>query len=123
MTRSNEPIEQLGNLIGTFKAEWLRERVFDLFTRPAYFPELETARPCVLVGGRGMGKTTVLRSLSYEGKFALSGRDVTAINDWTYYGFYYRVDPNRVTAFRGADLRPEIWPRLFSHYLNLLLCE
>lgn len=112
----------LNNLFGNFKAEWLRERVFDLFTTPSYFPQLEDARPCLLLGARGTGKTTVLRSLSYEGQFALSNRDPKKISQWPYYGFYYRVDTNRVTAFKGPELTDTLWTRLFGHYINLLLC-
>lgn len=118
----DSPQEQLSHLFGSYKAEWLREEVFDLFTKPAYFPELETPRPCMLIGGRGTGKTTVLRCLSYEGKFALSNRNPDAIQTWPYYGLYYRVNPNRVTAFRGSELPDAMWTRVFAHYFNLLVC-
>lgn len=115
-------IERLSELFGNYKAEYLREKIFDLFTTPSYFPELETARPCVLVGGRGTGKTTVLRSLSYEGRHALNKSQGSEIATWPYYGFYIRVDTNRVTAFDGPDLSQEAWVKLFAHYVNLLLC-
>lgn len=117
------PANLRSELFGNYKAEWLGARIFELFTQPAYFPELETFRPCVLVGGRGTGKTTVLRSLSYEGRFAFSGDNEEAIKQWAYYGLYYRVDTNRVTAFRGEDLTEENWSKLFAHYMNLILCE
>lgn len=116
-------VEQLSELFGSYKAEWLRERIFEFFTEPAYFPELTTARPCVLIGGRGTGKTTVLRSLSYEGRFALSSKDPNKIPEWPYYGFYYRINTNRVTAFSGPELLDTQWPKVFGHYLNLLLCS
>jgi AAA+ superfamily predicted ATPase len=76
---SSSAEEQLSDVFGSYKAEWLRERVFDYFTAPDYLPELVTARPCVLLGGRGTGKTTVLKGLSYEGQFALSGRNAKTI--------------------------------------------
>lgn len=115
------PIEQMSELFGSYKAEWLREQIFELFTEPSYFPGLTTPRPVVLIGGRGTGKTTVLRSLSYEGRFALSKKDPKSINDWPYYGFYYRVNTNRVTALRGEELPESVWEKLFAHYLNLVL--
>ena len=70
-------------LFGSYKAEWLKERIFDLFTEPSYFPELAAASPSVLLGGRGTGKTTVLRCMSYEGRFALAKNDPQSIDGGT----------------------------------------
>src|ERR1700733_3827046 len=99
----NKPEEQLGELF-SYKAEWLKERIFDLFREPEYFPEMTAESPCVLIGGRGTGKTTVLRGLSYEGQFALSGRSVDVIPTTPFFGFYYKVNTNRVTAFAGDPI-------------------
>ncbi len=118
-----EAREQLKDLFGNYRAEWLRDRIFALFTKPAYFPELEIRGPCVLIGGRGTGKTTVLKTLSYQGQFELSKRNEAAISTWPYYGFYYRVDTNHVRAFAGPELREDTWIRVFGHYINVLLCE
>jgi hypothetical protein len=98
-------IAELNKLFGTFRAEWLEGQLYDLFTEPEYFPELiSTVRPCVLVGGRGTGKTTVLRGLSYEGQFALRNNDIIAMKMMSNIGLYYRADTNVVTAFRGVEL-------------------
>ncbi|MBL7176054.1 MAG: hypothetical protein ISS66_09555 [Desulfobacteraceae bacterium] len=117
------PEQQLSELFGSYKAEWLKEKLYDFYAEPAYFPELTTSRPCMLVGGRGTGKTTVLRCLSYEGQYALSGRNPASISEWSYYGMYYRVNTNRVTAFTGPELGETDWIRLFAHYFNLLMCD
>lgn len=113
--------EHLSTLFGDTRAEWLGERIFDLFTEPAYFPELEKRRPCVLVGGRGTGKTTVLRGLSYEGRYALTPS--APPSTWSYFGLYYKVNTNRVTAFSGPELSDNRWARIFGHYINLILCD
>lgn len=110
------------DLFGNYKAEWLGARIFGLFREPTYFPDLERSRPCVLIGGRGTGKTTVLRTLSFEGRYALRPNN-DQIPDWPYYGFYYRVNTNRVTAFQGADVAEQEWQRLFGHYINLILTQ
>ena len=110
-------------LFGSYKAEWLKERIFDLFTEPSYFPELAAASPSVLLGGRGTGKTTVLRCMSYEGRFALAKNDPQSIDGGTYYGMYYRVNTNRVMEFDGPELTEDRWSKNFGHYMNLVLCH
>ena len=119
----NHVRRELSTLFGLYKAEWMNGHLFELFTEPDYFGELRTQCPCVLIGGRGTGKTTVLRGLSYEGQFALSGQAIDAIATWPYYGLYYRADTNRVRALTGSDVPIERWIRLFAHYFNLQLCE
>jgi hypothetical protein len=121
--KQKTPQEQLSELFGSYKAEWLRERVFELFSKPSYFPELEAPRPCVLIGGRGTGKTTVLRSMSYEGQFALHKANPGDLPTWSYFGLYYRVNTNRVTAFDGPELPLDRWKRTFAHYFNLVMCD
>lgn len=112
--------EQLKQLFA-YKAEWLNGRLFDLFTEPSYMPALTTPRPCVLIGGRGTGKTTVLRGLSYEGQYALRGSDASRLQEWPYFGIYYRVHSTRVNAFEGPERSADQWERLFGHYFNLVI--
>jgi hypothetical protein len=113
--------EQLSRLFA-YKAEWLKEQIFDLFTEPAYLPELTTERPCVLIGGRGTGKTTVLRGLSYQGQYALRRDSAESVPSWPFFGMYYRINTNRVTAFQGPELDEAEWARFFGHYVNIVLC-
>lgn len=117
-----DDVESITDPFGIYRAEWLKDALFRLFTKPTYYPELETPRPCVLVGGRGTGKTTVLRCLSYDGRFELEKHNSATIPQWPYFGFYYRVNTNRVTAFRGEELTDRQWERVFAHYLNLVFC-
>ena len=117
----NDTLEKINELFGSYRAEWLDHKVFELFSAPKYFPELMTNRPCVLLGGRGTGKTTVLRCLSYEGQFELKHRDPLVFRAQKFFGIFYRVDTNRVTAFRGTERSEDQWVKLFGHYINLVL--
>lgn len=122
MTSETGPIGKLSTVLGLYKAEWLRGRLFDLFTEPGYFDELKMNRPCVLIGGRGTGKTTVLQGLSYQGQLAFANSEKEVIDTWQFFGLYHRVNTNRVMAFRGPELSEERWRACFAHYLNLLFC-
>lgn len=121
----NEATEarSLQELFGSFRAEWLRESLFSLFNEPTYFPSLRDRRPCVLVGGRGTGKTTVLRCMSYEGQKALSEVAAREPEQADYIGLYHRVNTNRVSAFVGPEKTDQEWQRLFGHYINILVVE
>ena len=48
-------LRKLDDLFGSYKAEWLNERIFRFFAEPSYFNALKSYRPCVLIGGRGTG--------------------------------------------------------------------
>ncbi len=95
--------------------------MFRLFTQPQYFHTLENGHPHIIEGGRGTGKTTVLKCLSYEGQHAL--RKGSDVRDWHYYGLYFRVNSARASSFRGSDRSQEEWIRIFSHYSNLNICH
>lgn len=125
MTNSTQKRISVTEPFGMYRAEYLNEAVYDLFAMPSYFPELETNRPCVLQGGRGTGKTTVLKCLSYDGKFRLEQKkgDPSPLSDWNYFGFYYKVNTNRVPAFEGPELEKLQWTKVFAHYINVLLCN
>lgn len=114
---------RLADLFSGYRAEWLNERIFELFTEPSYFPQLTTSHPCFLEGGRGTGKTTVLRCLSYQGQAALRSVGPRSGEAWQFVGMYYRINTNRVRAFTGPELDAGTWVRMFAHYLNLELCE
>lgn len=117
---SSELRGKLNDVFGSTRAEYFREEIYELFTTPSYWPELQSPRPCLLVGGRGTGKTTALRGLSYEGLNRLATDD---IREWNHIGLYWRIDTNTVRAFRGASLTEEDWIRYFSHYLNIVLVQ
>lgn len=118
---TEQKLAKLDELFGSYKAEWLNEKIFQFFAAPSYFNALKSPRPCVLMGGRGTGKTTVLRGLSYEGQYALCGKDINEFDKNQYIGIYYRANTNHVHAFSGRGIEKDLWIRVFSHYFNLIL--
>ena len=117
-----EKLSKLDELFGSYKAEWLRGKIFELYSEPFYLSKLENSRPFILQGGRGTGKTTVLRGLSYQGRFAINGNNVEKNDKVPFIGIYYRVNTNHVHTFSGKGIDEEVWMRLFAHYFNLIIC-
>lgn len=120
---SSAKLAKLDELFGSYKAEWLRGKIFDFFATPSYFGSLSDHRPRVLQGGRGTGKTTVLRGLSYQGQYAILNKDMEQFDQNSYVGLYYRVNTNHARAFQGMGIGEEEWSRIFAHYFNLLFCR
>lgn len=114
--------EKLDQLFGSYKAEWLKKDIFKFFTEPYYFTILKSNYPGVLQGGRGTGKTTVLRGLSYVGQYEILNSDIDRFDNNSFIGIYYRANTNHVRAFDGKGVSDEKWMAIFEHYFNLIIC-
>ena len=113
-------IGKLDDLFSDYRAEWSAELFENLFIAPPYFEKLETAQPCLLIGGRGTGKTTSLRSLRFDASAARYRSDDVPEDALNYLGIYIRINKNRVRAFQGSGLSQDNWNKAFAHYFNLL---
>ncbi len=89
------------------------------FCTPSYLDSMVAARPCVLEGSRGSGKTTALRCLSYNSRRRLLLEDAGKIESWSYFGMFHRMDSSNGQVFSGPEISGELWQKLFIHYLNL----
>lgn len=118
---NKEALKKLNESFGSYRAEWLKGKIFDLFAEPSYFTALQDNRPCILEGGRGTGKTTVLRGLSYQGQYALHKQNIDVFNKSDFIGIYHRVNTNHVRAFLGGGLSEDNWKKVFGHYFNLII--
>lgn len=107
----------LSELFGDYRGEFRDDSLRSLFVTPPYFDRLVGRRPTFLIGGRGTGKTTSLRSLQF-GQTGQSGPDASRR---PYVGIYIRINKNRVTAFQGAGVSGHLWTKAFAHYFNLLI--
>lgn len=122
MTPSSQTalLESITRAMGQVRAEYETEdELYQRFSAPLYFHKLLGLTPAFLIGGRGTGKTTTLRSMSYRGQAQVTGSSDPG--SWPVIGGYWKVEPSVVTAFKGRGVDEEIWTRVFSHYLNLRL--
>lgn len=119
--------EAISRLFGDYRAEWSQPEFASLFTPPPYLGKLENNRPCFLVGGRGTGKTTTLRSLRFDAAHARSKTSESGAVALAYFGIYIRINKNRVRAFSITELDVSTRQRAFAHYFNILtsieLCQ
>ena len=102
--------------LGQYRAEYLRDGVFESFLQPSYWDRLLDSRPSLIIGGRGTGKTSTLKQLAYEGQYQSHGADM---ENWNALGLYWRIQTNLTAAFQGERISSQDWVRIFSHYVNL----
>ena len=112
----------LRHLFGENRREWYPQKFESLFVRPAYMEKLTTSRPCFLVGGRGTGKTTALKSLRFDSRSGGHDTEID-IGQHEYFGIFVRINKNRMQAFQGGAIKENEWIKIFSHYFNLLACK
>jgi hypothetical protein len=110
-----------------FAKNRIEELGFDLwgeFVVPLYFEELsidETRKSIIFEGGRGCGKTTLLRYLSHDTQFS-PRRALTEENVPNQIGLYFRADTHYLRSFRGDAVSDEKWQAVFNHELCLSIC-
>lgn len=73
----------------------------------------------VIMGGRGCGKTTLLRYFCHATQFSPKRSELNN-NDLSHIGLYWRADTNFLNSFVGGEQTPEAWKAAFEH---LLACE
>lgn len=111
-----------------FAKNRIEELGFDLwgdFVVPLYFGKLsldEVRKPMIFEGGRGCGKTTLLRYLSHATQLSprrrLSRQDIPR-----QIGLYLRADTGFLRAFQGDALSELEWQRAYEHDLGLSIME
>lgn len=107
------------------RAEQLGMDVWEDFVIPPYYKknDFDTDNPARIDGGRGSGKTMLLRYLSYQSQFSPQRLDVP-LHAAARPGLYWKADTQflRMMQKRGRD--DEFWSDRFTGYLNLrLACE
>jgi hypothetical protein len=73
----------------------------------------------VIVGGRGCGKTTLLRYFCHPTQFS-PRRPSVREDDLRHIGLYWRADTNFLNSFVGGGQSDAVWRSAFEH---LIACE
>lgn len=103
------------------RAEELGFDLWGEFVVPLYYDRLaldEVRKPLIFEGGRGCGKTTLLRYLSHATQLS-PNRELTQQTLPKQIGLYLRADTQHLRTFRGEALSEDDWHRAFEHDLCL----
>ena len=80
--------------------------------------------PMIILGGKGSGKTHILRYCSYQVQRMRHVGDVGAgIQEEGYVGIYLRCSGLNASRFSGKGQTEEAWAILFQQYMDLWLAE
>ena len=101
---------------------------FDLwneFVVPPYYPQLElmkSEKPQIIEGGRGSGKTMLIRYLCHTTQFSPKRKDISA-KDYKRIGIYWKMDVqfSKLMSMRGAE--DSLWLDAFVNMGVLVLTK
>ncbi len=115
--------DNLQDIFSKNRAEEIGYDVWKHFVIPPFYNKLDfiTARkPRVVIGGRGCGKTMLLRYLSHQSMFSKE-RIVIPDDAIKHIGLYWRIDTQFCNAMVKRDISDDIWYSAFNHFAALIL--
>lgn len=115
-------ISQVKHSLTKNRSEHLGKDVWSDFVIPRFFNRVSliSTMPIRLEGGRGSGKTMLLRYLSYHSQFS-ADRITLPENAADSVGLYWKADTQFLRIMQKRGLTEEDWSPVFDHYLNLRL--
>ncbi|MFM0565641.1 ORC-CDC6 family AAA ATPase [Paraburkholderia sediminicola] len=108
------------------RAEEMGLDMWSDFVVPLYFDRLQVMyvrKPYVIVGGRGCGKTTLLRYWSYNTQFSSKRGGSVPLDAFETIGLYIRTDIQFLSSFKGSGLDMDTWSKAFEHALCLAVAD
>lgn len=115
-------IHKLPEIFSKNRNEENKEDNWSDFVVPGFLNELEIksqSKALAIIGGRGTGKTTLLRYFCHATQFS-PRRPNLPDEILKHIGLYWRADTNFLNSFAGGEQTPEIWRSAFEH---MLACE
>ena len=113
----------LNDLFAKNRAEELGYDVWEHFVIPPFYDQLSlgvTNKPRVIIGGRGSGKTMLLRYLSHDSSFSASRKEISE-NSLLHIGLYWRADTQFTSLMQGRGIPDDQWDSAFKHLAALVL--
>jgi len=105
------------------RAEELGYDVWQHYVVPPFYQELDLTaarKPRLIIGGRGCGKTMLLRYLSHQTMFSAT-RPTIPTDALTHIGLYWRADTQFASAMSQRGIPTDTWDAAFSHMAAVIL--
>lgn len=106
------------------RAEDLGSDVWEYFVIPLWYDRIldltQTRKPSVILGGRGCGKTMLLRFLSHNSTFSRK-RTSIPFEAIQQIGLYWKVDTQFANAMHAREIPDHIWVSAFGHFAAIML--
>lgn len=116
-------VTQIHQLFAMNRAEELGYDVWEQFVVPPFYEKLsigDTRKPKVIIGGRGCGKTMLLRYLSHESTFSPK-RPTIPHDALAHVGLYWRADTQFASLMQHRGIPDDTWAASFRHLAGLVL--
>ena len=111
------------NSLSQNRAEEFGYDLWEEYVIPPFFSKLDlvkSKKPKAIIGGRGCGKTMLLRYLSHQSMFSPLRKPITE-ESLTHIGLYWRVDTQISQAMHKRSIEEDVWHSAFGHLITLLI--
>ncbi|PTV50780.1 hypothetical protein [Acinetobacter pittii] len=113
---------EIANLLSNNRTEHIGLDVWSEFVVPYNFnlSEFYSLQPIKLEGGRGSGKTMILRYLSHYSQFS-PNRESVPDDILNNIGIYLKADTQFMRLLQKRGFDESRWFDIFEHYINLII--
>jgi len=114
---------QLQDALSKNRAEELGYDVWEHYVVPHFFNRLDlnsALKPRIIIGGRGCGKTMLLRYHCHQTVFSQKRTDIP-MDAISNIGLYWRADTQFCSAMTSRGIDDDIWIAAFNHFAAIML--
>jgi hypothetical protein len=119
----NPADDTLRTLFAKNRTEELGADVYKYFVVPPFFDKLDlraARKPRLFIGGRGCGKTMLLRYLSHQSAFSQNRGSIPS-DALEHIGLYWRVDTQFAALMNERGIADDVWSSGFNHFMAIFL--
>ncbi|MDI7191265.1 hypothetical protein [Leptospira santarosai] len=109
------------NILAQNRTEEIGYDLFERFVVPPFIQLVDpshSSKPSVYTGGRGSGKTMLLRYYCHETQFS-KNRTFREDEELSIVGLYWRMDSHYARSLFGRGISEDFWLNAFEHYAVL----